>query len=213
MQQMNVNMVGTTDDPVDSLKYHRQIADDTSLSVEVAPSWRPDKAFKIELDDFAGYMQQLGEVADIEIRSFPDLLTALEKRIEHFSAHGCRAADHGIEIVRYAEIPSEQKLTAILLQRLAGHNVDEADAAAFSTAVQVWLGHQYAKRGWVMQLHIGAQRNNNSRMFNQLGADSGYDSIGDRPFAWELSRLLDEMDKTDQLPKTILYCLNPETTK
>ncbi len=209
MQQMNVNMVGTTDDPIDSLKYHRQIADDTSLSIEVAPSWRPDKAFKIELEGFACYMRQLGEVADIEIRSFPDLLAALEKRIDHFSAHGCRAADHGIEIVRYAEIPSEQKLTAILLQRLEGHDVDEADVAAFSTAVQVWLGRQYAKRGWVMQLHIGAQRNNNSRMFNQLGADSGYDSIGDRPFAWELSRLLDEMDKTDQLPKTILYCLNP----
>jgi len=209
MRQMNVKMAGTTDDPVDSLEYHRQIAADNSFDIEVAPSWRPDKAFKIELDGFADYMAKLGEVADIAIRRFDDLLSALAIRLDHFVAHGCRAADHGIEVVRYADIPAETVLDGILQRRLAGETPSEQEVAQFSTAVQVWLGKQYAARSWVMQLHIGAQRNNNTRMFRRLGPDSGFDSIADRPFAWELSHLLDAMDVSDELPKTILYCLNP----
>jgi len=209
MQQMNVRMVGTTDDPADSLEYHRQIAGDDSFDIEVRPSWRPDRAFKIELDGFSDYIQKLGQSADVDICRFSDLLTALEHRLTHFALHGCIASDHGIEILRYAPIPDESVLDAILQKRLTGEIPDETATAQFTTAVLVWLGKQYAKRGWVMQLHIGALRNNNTRMFNLLGADSGFDSIGDAPVAWPLSRLLDEMDKTDELPRTILYCLNP----
>ncbi|MFB2832522.1 glucuronate isomerase [Aeromonas jandaei] len=209
MQQMNVRMVGTTDDPVDSLIYHRQIAEDPSFAIEVLPSWRPDKVFKIEQAGFADYIGALGAAADVDIATFADLLTALERRLDHFAQHGCRAADHGIEVVRYAPVPSDVTLTQLLQRRLAGDVLGESQIAAFSTAVQVWLGRQYAKRGWVMQLHLGAQRNNNSRMFTLLGTDCGFDSIGDRPFARELAHLLDEMDQTDELPKTILYCLNP----
>ncbi|WP_428773326.1 glucuronate isomerase [Vibrio sp.] len=209
MQQMNVVMAGTTDDPVDSLEHHQAIANDASFDIKVLPSWRPDKAFKIELDGFADYLQQLGQVADIEIVRFADLLSALDKRLAHFDQHGCRAADHGIEVVRYAAIPSEQALDQLLSRKLGGETLSELECAQFSTAVQVWLGKRYAQLGWVMQLHIGAQRNNNTRMFKLLGPDAGFDSIGDRPFAFELAHLLDEMDQTNELPRTILYCLNP----
>ena len=210
MQQMNVRMVGTTDDPVDSLEHHAAIAKEDDFDIQVRPSWRPDKAFKIELDGFADYIQTLGQAADVEIRSFADLLTALSRRLEHFDNHGCRAADHGMEIVRFADIPSESVLDKILMCRLQGQTLNETEIAQFSSAVQVWLGQQYSKMGWVMQLHIGAQRNNNSRMFKLLGPDAGFDSISDRTFAFELSALLDEMDKTDQLPKNYSLLSEPE---
>lgn len=209
MKQMNVVMAGTTDDPTDSLAHHKTLAEDPDFTIEVLPSWRPDKAFKIELDGFHHYVERLGASADITIRRFDDLLRALSIRLDHFDAHGCKAADHGIEIVRFAPVPDEKALDDILRHKLAGKQVSELECAQFSTAVQIWLGKQYASRGWVMQMHIGAQRNNNSRMFAQLGPDAGFDSIGDRPYAWQLAQLLDEMEKTNQLPKTILYCLNP----
>ena len=209
MQQMNVKMVGTTDDPLDTLEYHKAIAADQSFDIEVAPSWRPDKAFKIELEGFAAYIDKLGRAADIEIERFSDLLTALDRRLDHFAAHGCRAADHGIEVVRFAAVPAEAELDKLLHRRMNGGVLSDLEVAQYTTAVQVWLGRQYAKRGWVMQLHIGAQRNNNSRMFKLLGADAGFDSIGDKSFAFELSSLLDAMDISNELPKTILYCLNP----
>ncbi len=209
MQQMKVRMVGTTDDPVDNLDHHRAIAADTSFDISVLPTWRPDLAFKIELDGFADYMIRLGTAADTDIRRFADLLDALTLRLDHFAAHGCCAADHGIEIVRYADVPSEAVLDGILAKRLGGKPLSEVEIDQFGTAVQVWLGQQYAGRNWVMQMHIGAQRNNNSRLFHAVGANIGFDSISDRPFAQPLASLLDAMDCSDQLPKTILYCLNP----
>ncbi|ELX8378175.1 glucuronate isomerase [Providencia vermicola] len=209
MQQMQVHMVGTTDDPIDSLIYHRQIAQDKTINIEVRPSWRPDRVFKIEQVGFADYIEQLGESANIAISRFSDLLFALERRLEYFAFHGCIASDHGIDIVRYAPIPDETVLDRILQTRLQGKILDEIAIAQFSTAILVWLGKQYAKYGWVMQLHIGAMRNNNRRQFMLLGSDSGFDAIGDLPIAYPLSRLLDEMDKTNELPRTILYCANP----
>lgn len=209
MQQMNVVMAGTTDDPIDSLEHHLTIAQDPSFDIAVLPSWRPDKAFKIELESFANYILQLSQVADVDIATFDELCDALEIRLQYFNEYGCKAADHGIEVVRFAKIPEKNILDDILARRLNGHVLNELEVAQFSTALQVWLGQRYAQLGWVMQLHIGAQRNNNSRMFQLLGADSGFDSIGDRPFAFELAHLLDEMDKSNELPRTILYCLNP----
>ena len=210
MRQMSVRMVGTTDDPIDSLSYHRQIAEDNSIDIDVAPSWRPDKVFKIELDGFVDYLHQLEAVADISIHCFVDLQRALTKRLNHFTAHGCRASDHGIDKLRFAPVPDDLTLDAILSKRLSGGVLTEDEIAQFSTAVLVWLGGQYAARGWVMQLHIGAIRNNNTRMFRLLGPDSGFDSIGDTQISWALSRLLDSMDINEQLPKTILYGLNPK---
>lgn len=209
MQQMNVRMVGTTDDPIDDLAYHRQIAEDTSINIEVAPSWRPDNVFKIERENFVDYLHQLEAVSDVSILCFADLCQALTRRLEHFASHGCRASDHGIETLRFAPIPDDAQLDVILGKRLSGDTLSELEIAQFSTAVLVWLGRQYASRGWVMQLHIGAIRNNNTRMLSLLGPDSGFDSIGDNNISWALSRLLDSMDVTNELPKTILYCLNP----
>lgn len=209
MQQMNVVMVGTTDDPVDSLNYHQALAQDNDFNIDVLPSWRPDKVFKIELSGFNDYLETLEAAADTEIKDFPSLLAALQQRLDHFDAHGCKAADHGIEMVRYADIPTDAELSTIMAKRRVNQELTDTEIAQFSTAVQVFLGEQYAKRNWVMQMHIGALRNNNSRMFNLLGPDTGFDSIADKPFAFELSRLLDAMDKNDCLPKTILYCLNP----
>ncbi|MBS0879418.1 glucuronate isomerase [Pantoea sp. JGM49] len=209
MRQMNVRMVGTTDDPVDSLQYHRQIAEDSSFDIDVAPSWRPDKVFKIELEGFVEYLGRLEAAADVAITDFDALRTALLRRLDHFSAHGCRAADHGIEVLRFAPVPDDSVLDAILAKRRNGDTLSELEIAQFSSAVLVWLGAEYAKRDWVMQLHIGAIRNNSTRLFRLLGADSGFDSIGDNNIALPLSRLLDAMDVNDQLPKTILYCLNP----
>lgn len=209
MQQMNVKLVGTTDDPIDDLRYHKSIQADNSFDIDVVPSWRPDKVLKIELPQFNDYIKQLSEVSDIDIYTFSDLQKALSKRLDHFDLHGCKSSDHGMEIVRFAPIPDETTLTQILQKRLQNKLILEEEIAQFSTAILVWLAGEYCKRKWVMQMHIGAIRNNNSRMFVLLGADSGFDSIGDRTYAEQLSHLLDEMDKTNQLPKTILYCLNP----
>jgi len=209
MQQMNVKLSGTTDDPIDSLEYHKIIKEDPNFDIEVVPSFRPDKAFKIELPTFNDYMNQLGSVSNIEIRSFSDLKKALLKRIEHFDLHGCKSADHGIEVLRFAPIPDEAELDQILQKRLGNKPLSEQEIAQFTTAVLVWLASEYCKRNWVMQMHIGALRNNNTRMFKLLGADAGFDSIADLTYALQLSHLLDAMDQTNQLPKTILYCLNP----
>lgn len=209
MQQMNVKMVGTTDDPIDSLVHHQAIAKDASFDIQVRPSWRPDRAFKIDLPGFTDYLPLLEKAADVSISGFNDLLNALAKRLDHFAQHGCVAADHGIEVIRYAPVPATAELDLILQKRRAQQPLSELEIAQFSTAVQVWLGREYAKRGWVMQLHLGALRNNNQRMFKLLGADAGFDSIGDRPVAEALSQLLNALDIDNQLPKTILYCLNP----
>lgn len=209
LRQMNVKMVGTTDDPLDDLRYHKQIVEDVDFDIEVTPTFRPDRVFKIERADFNDYLVKLGEQAGISIQKFADLQQVLLQRLAHFDRHGCKAADHGIEIVRFAPIPAESVLDHILQKKRQNQALDENEIAQFSTAIQVWLGKEYHRLGWVMQYHIGAIRNTNSRMFQLLGADSGYDSIGDRSYAEALAALLDQMDRTDQLPKTILYCLNP----
>jgi glucuronate isomerase len=208
MTQMNVKMVGTTDDPVDDLRHHATLAADPSFATKVLPSWRPDKAFNIELTGFADYMYQLGQVCDLEIRSFADLTQALTLRLDHFAAHGCKIADHGLDEVLYGEA-DERRLDAMLQRRLAGQTLTHDEVAAFKTAVLLFLADQYHARGWVQQYHIGALRNNNSRRLLTLGPDTGFDSIHDAPVAKALSRLLDAQDHQSRLPKTILYCLNP----
>lgn len=209
MQQMNVALAGTTDDPIDDLNFHQMIACDKNFDINVVPSWRPDRVFKIEHPDFKEYIEQLALVSDIEITSFDSLKRSLLKRLNYFDKCGCKSADHGIEIVRFSPIPDEKVLDQILKLRLNNQPLTEKQVAQFSSAILVWLGQEYHRRHWVMQMHIGALRNNNTRMFKLLGADAGFDSIGDRSFAEPLSYLLDAMDQTDQLPKTILYCLNP----
>ena len=209
MRQMNVRMVGTTDDPADDLQYHRQLLKQ-NFAIRVMPSFRPDRAYKIELDGFTQYLEKLGQACNLTITRFHHLIQALNQRLDHFAQHGCTLADHGIEIVRFAEPPSEHALDAILQKRLNKQPLQELEIAQFFTAVNVFLGKQYAQRGWVMQYHMGAQRDNNSRQLQRIGPNTGFDSIGDQALAQPLAQLLNAMDATDELPKTILYCINPK---
>ncbi|WP_273404009.1 glucuronate isomerase [Actinobacillus porcinus] len=208
IQKMNVRFIGTTDDPIDTLENHKAIAEDSSFKTKVAPSFRPDKAFNIELESFPNYVQKLGERTNREITSFNTLCEALEERIDYFHNHGCRVSDHALDVVLYAET-NEKELDQIITTRLSGKILEQDQIAKFKTAVLVFLAAQYHKRNWVQQYHIGALRNNNTFMFKQLGPDTGFDSIHDAPVAYTLSRLLDAQNSNNCLPKTILYCLNP----
>lgn len=208
MQQMRVKMVGTTDDPLDDLQHHRKLAQDSSFDVKVLPSWRPDKAFNIELESFLPWIQRLAQVADINVQRFDDLRCALSQRLDHFAAHGCKISDHALDVVVFAEA-DDATLDGILARRLQGAAPSAEETAQFKTAVLVWLGSEYARRGWAQQYHIGALRNANRRQFDILGPDVGFDSINDAPLAIPLARLLDAQNRNNALPKTILYCLNP----
>ncbi|MCX8711265.1 glucuronate isomerase [Gilliamella sp. B3464] len=208
MKKMNVKMVGTTDDPIDDLIHHKTIAQDSSFDIKVLPSWRPDKAFNIDSEFFVAYIEKLSAVADVAITNFQQLCQALSKRMDYFAAHGCKVSDHALDVVVYEEA-SEKELDAILAKRLTGAMLSAKETAQFKTAVIIFLGSEYNKREWVQQYHIGALRNNNSKMFKLMGPDVGFDSINDSPIAQPLSRLLDAQAKQNALPKTILYCLNP----
>lgn len=208
MKKMNVKMVGTTDDPIDDLIHHKTIAQDSSFDIKVLPSWRPDKAFNIDSEFFVAYIEKLSAVADVAITNFQQLCQALSKRMDYFAAHGCKVSDHALDVVVYEEA-SEKELDAILAKRLTGAMLSTKETAQFKTAVIIFLGSEYNKREWVQQYHIGALRNNNSKMFKLMGPDVGFDSINDSPIAQPLSRLLDAQAKQNALPKTILYCLNP----
>lgn len=208
MQSMNVRMVGTTDDPIDDLVDHKIIADDSTFDIKVLPSWRPDKSFTISSPQFVDYLSKLEDATQISIQSFDLLCQALTNRMDYFSEHGCTIADHALDVVEYCDA-SASEIDDILNLRLSGQGVSTEQAAKFKTAVLLFLGKAYAQRGWVQQYHIGALRNNNDRMLQTLGPDTGFDSINDRLVAVELSNLLNALERTDSLPKTILYCLNP----
>lgn len=209
LRAMKVELVGTTDDPCDTLEHHIALKDDPALGFRMVPSFRPDRAFKIELDGFPAYLERLGAAAGTTIRSFEDLIGALTARLNHFVAAGCRASDHGIEILRQGRDSGAARLDAILAKRLAGGALAEDEIADFQTSVLLALGRAYASRNLVMQLHIGAIRNTRSRLFAGIGPDAGGDSIADLPLAGPLNALLDGLDRTGELPRTILYCLDP----
>ena len=205
----NVALVGTTDDPVSDLSYHQKIAALEDFSTKVAPSFRPDQAVELQKPTFPDYIRSLGAAAGITIASFAHVIEALQKRIAYFHENGCRIADHGLGGVPYGEA-SETLLDDIFCRAMAGEAVTEQEADCYKCAVICACAKEYACLGWTMQLHMGALRNNNSRMFASLGADAGFDSIHDVSVAYPLSRLLDAMEREGHLPKTILYSLNPK---
>ncbi|KJY81920.1 glucuronate isomerase [Vibrio galatheae] len=208
MNKMNVKMVGTTDDPIDDLSAHKAIAENEGFDVQVRPSWRPDKAFNVHAADYVDYITKLGELTNRNISKFHQLCESLCERLDHFEAHGCNISDHALDTVTYEEA-TESQLDSILARRLEGQTLNDTEAAQLKTAVLIYLGKEYARRGWVQQYHIGALRNNNERMLQLLGPDTGFDSINDGLVAAPLSKLLNALDREDALPKTILYCLNP----
>lgn len=208
IRQSNVTLVCTTDDPVDSLEWHEKIAADESFEVQVLPAWRPDKAMNLEKPDYLDYLKKLEEVSEVKIDSFAALIQALKVRMDYFAARGCSVSDHGLEYVMYAPASAEE-IEAIFAKRLRGEAVSRADELQFKTAYMVALGREYHKKNWVMQLHYGVKRDNNGMIFGKLGPDAGIDCINNYAPSSEMADYLNALAITDELPKTILYSLNP----
>lgn len=208
IRMANVHTICTTDDPIDSLEYHRQIKTD-GFEVNVLPAWRPDKAMMVaDAAVFNSYANKLGDAADVDIKSFTDFMDALDNRHQFFHNNGCRLSDHGLETIIAADY-TEKEISGIFNKIRKGLNPDPAEVSKFQSCMLYEFGIMDHSRGWVQQFHIGALRNNNTRLFRQLGPDTGFDSIGDFEIGKPLSKLLNRLDMENQLAKTILYNLNP----
>ncbi|MBR4223656.1 MAG: glucuronate isomerase [Oscillospiraceae bacterium] len=208
IRRSNVDVICTTDDPADSLDQHKAIAEDTSFDVKVYPAWRPDKAMNIEKPDFAEYIAKLSGVSGIDISSWDSLKDALVKRMDHFASMGCKVSDHAWEFPYYAPI-SDAKANEILQKKLSGGEVNDTEKVQFKTAFMLFMGRMYHRYGWAMQLHMGAKRDNNKVMFDRLGPDTGYDCISTYTSSADLADFLNALEVTGELPKTIIYSLNP----
>jgi len=204
----NVNTICTTDDPVDDLHYHKDLAKDSSFKTKVYPAFRPDKLINVDWSTYVPYIKQLSKVVGYEINDLYTLEKAILERVEFFHQANCRISDHALDVVMY-EKASEEEVNEITKKALAGKELTNSEIAKYRGFIIVFLGKAYKAHGWVQQYHIKALRNNNSRMMNAIGPDTGFDAINDLPIANSLSKILDELDSTDQLPKTIVYSLNP----
>lgn len=210
LRRMNVRLIGTTDDPLDTLDHHAALAaDPAAQDLAMVPTFRPDRFLAIGTEDWPRAVADLGAATGAPIRRYDDLVSALLARLDHFCAHGCRAADHGIDLLEAGRLPGEDALNATLGRALSGDAIAAEDAAAVRAALFRDLGRAYAARDLVMQLHIGALRNTRTRLMQAKGRDAGADSIRDRPIAEPLNILLDRLDRTGELPRTVLYCLDP----
>lgn len=208
LRKMNVKMLCTTDDPVDSLEHHKKIRDD-GFEIKVLPAFRPDMAMKIENPaEYKLYLVRLEEASGININCYNDFLKALKQRHDFFATMGCSVSDHGLEYVP-AEDYTADDINCIFKKGTNGQTISSFEIAQFKSAVLYQLALWNHEKGWVQQYHLGAIRNNNSRMLRNTGADAGCDSIGDFSQAPSLSKFLDRLDATNQLAKTILYNLNP----
>jgi glucuronate isomerase len=209
IKQFNVDVVCTTDDPVDSLQYHQQLKSDKSFGVRVLPAFRADMAMNIERGPaFKAYIEKLSAVSDIQITSYKSFMEALHKRHKFFHSQGCRLSDHGLENV-YVEEFIETEINKTFSDGLSGKTITPEYVLKFKTAVLLELCLMDHGAGWVQQFHLGAMRNTNPRMYRELGPDTGYDSIGNYPVAQPLARLLAKLEDRDSLAKTIVYNLNP----
>jgi glucuronate isomerase len=208
IKMSNVDTICTTDDPADTLEWHKMIKEDKAFDVKVLPAWRPDKAMNLEKPDYKDYLARLEKASGIKISSFKDLCAALKNRMAFFNENGCLVSDHGLEYVMY-QPASEKEIEDIFAARMNGTIPGREDEIKFKTAFMLFVGREYAKLGWVMQLHYGALRDNNKNMYAKLGPDTGYDSINTGASAAELVGFLNALAITDELPKTILYSLNP----
>ena len=208
MEHYHVEIVCTTDDPVDSLEYHDIVAADKTCKTRMIPAWRPDAAMNIEAATWKGYIAKLAEVSGVSVKTFADLLAALQKRHDFFASKGCKLSDHGIEEF-YDEPYTEAEIDAIIRKALAGETPSVPEQRKYKHAFLYEMAVMDNKAGWTQQYHYGAIRNNNSLMFERLGADTGFDSIGEFTTAKAMSHFLDELNREGHLSKTILYNLNP----
>lgn len=208
IKNSGVTLLCTTDDPSDDLRWHKIIAEDKDFDVQVLPAWRPDKAMNINKPDYTDYIGTLSEVSEVRINSFKSLCEALAKRMDYFSEMGCVAADHGLDYVMY-EPEDDKAIEDIFIKALSKETISGLEELKFKTAVMLFLGKEYKKRGWVMQLHYGCKRDNNTKMYDRIGPDTGFDCISSYTPAAQTADFLNALDKDDNLPKTILYSLNP----
>ena len=205
LKLMNVEVVCTTDDPLDSLEYHEV----NSEGIKVLPTFRPDKAMNVENpSQFTKYLNELAEVCNTEITTFDDYLEALKSRHDYFHKCGCRLSDHGLKFLPFEDFSSNE-IQNIFLKLIAGKDLNEKEESKIQTAILLELAKMDYEKGWTQQYHLGPIRNTNPRMYNKLGADTGFDSIGDYPQAYTMAKFFGELDRTDQLAKTIIYNVNP----
>ena len=209
IKKANVAMIGTTDDPIDSLEWHEKIAADPSVSVKVCPSFRPDKAVNITKPGFAAYIGRLAaSVGRTGLDSVEDVCAALTQRLEFFHKLGCRASDHGLDYVPFRP-SSPKKANEAFRKAMAGEALSVKEAERYQTAILLYLGREYHRLDIAMQLHYSCLRNNNQRMFDKMGPDTGFDMIAQNTCGGAIAQLLSALDGTGECPKTILYSLNP----
>ncbi|MDE5726903.1 MAG: glucuronate isomerase [Duncaniella sp.] len=208
MRRYNVETVCTTDDPVDTLEYHKQVKD-SGFEIKMLPTWRPDKAMAVEVPaEFRAYVEKLSEMSGVEINKFQDMVDALQKRHDFFEEMGCRLSDHGIEEF-YAADYTDAEIDAIFDKVYGGKELSHEEIEKFKSAMLIVFGEMDYNSGWTQQFHYGAIRNNNTKMFKLLGPDTGFDSIGEFNTAKSCARFLDKLNTRGKLAKTILYNLNP----
>jgi len=209
IKKANVAFIGTTDDPVDTLEWHGRIAADKTIDVKVCPSFRPDKAINIQKEGFVEYIGKLAKsVGKESLDSAEEVMDALVQRLEFFKTMGCRASDHGLDYVPFRPA-SAKKVNEIFQKAMAGESVSKKEAEKYQTAVLLCLGKAYHRLGIVMQIHYSCYRNANERMFRKLGPDTGFDMIAQNTCGQDIARFLSALDESGELPKTILYSLNP----
>ena len=209
IKKANVAFIGTTDDPVDTLEWHGRIAADKTIDVKVCPSFRPDKAINIQKEGFAEYIGKLAKsVGKESLDSAEEVMDALVQRLEFFKTMGCRASDHGLDYVPFRPA-SAKKVNEIFQKAMAGESLSKKEAEKYQTAVLLCLGKAYHRLGIVMQIHYSCYRNANERMFRKLGPDTGFDMIAQNTCGQDIARFLSALDESGELPKTILYSLNP----
>ncbi len=209
IRRSNVTLICTTDDPIDSLEYHDQIKADTSFEVKVLPAWRPDKAMNIEKPEYRDYIAKLAEAAGMsEIHTWAELKEALKNRMAFFKSKGCIVSDHALEFVMYYPA-SEEEIENIFRKRMNNMTLTKEEEYTFKTAFMQFVAREYHKMDWAMQLHYGCKRDNNTLMYEKLGPDTGYDCINNYAPSAQCADFLNALIKTDELPRTILYSLNP----
>lgn len=208
IKQSGVKLICTTDDPADSLEYHRLIAEDNSIDCKVLPAFRPERSMALHLSDFAEYINRLGESSGVNVTSFAGLRSALSSRLDFFAFHGCVASDHSLSYAFYRPA-NPAKIEEVFKKALNGESVLKEETEIYQTALLVFLGREYARRGWVMQLHMGPVRNTRTNIWERIGADAGCDCMGPALDSRPLAAFLDALDRDGLLPKTVLYSLNP----
>lgn len=208
IEQSNVDVICTTDDPADSLEWHEKIANDSSIKAKVLPAWRPDKAMDIKSDGFLCHIKDLEKLSNIQINSFATFIKALENRLDFFASRGCVVSDHGLDYLMFNPCTNDE-IEEIFAKRLKNIELSKEDVLKYHTMFMVEMAKNYSKRNWAMQLHFSALRDNNAKMLNKVGANTGFDAINTYCPSEQVSAFLSHLASTDELPRTILYSLNP----